>query len=318
MSGILCAIPIVASLLGGCQPAAELAVGYVEGEYVFLSPVAAAELTEVAVRRGDRVSAGQLVARQETTDAEIALSEAESAQLQTAAELENLLEGSRPEEIAVIEASLAAARAQIREAVRVAERQKKLVADGYVSQSVYDRAETELELAQTRARELEARLAVAKLPARASVIKAARKRLDGAKAAVRRAEWALAKRELTSPVDGEVADVFRHAGEIAGPAAPVVSILPDGAVKLKVYVPETALARLAIGESVVVNCDGCGGGARARISYISPDPEFTPPVIYSLTNRQKLVYLVEARPTGDDSRLKPGQIVDVVLSEAGG
>ena len=59
--------------------------------------------------------------------------------------------------------------------------------------------------------------------------------------------------------------------------------------------------------------DGCPPGLRARISYVSPDPEFTPPVIYSLETRQKLVYLVEARPEGDASLLQPGQIVDVDL-----
>jgi len=62
-----------------------------------------------------------------------------------------------------------------------------------------------------------------------------------------------------------------------------------------------------------VRCDGCGAGLRARISYISADPEFTPPVIYSLESRQKLVYLVEARPEPGATMLKPGQIVDVDL-----
>jgi HlyD family secretion protein len=53
------------------------------------------------------------------------------------------------------------------------------------------------------------------------------------------------------------------------------------------------------------------------VSYISPEPEFTPPVIYSLETRQKLVYLVEARPEADAQRLQPGQIVDMVLPGAG-
>ena len=63
-----------------------------------------------------------------------------------------------------------------------------------------------------------------------------------------------------------------------------------------------------------VRCDGCQPGLKARISYVSPDPEFTPPVIYSLETRQKLVYLVEARPEREAAPLMPGQIVDVVLS----
>ena len=94
----------------------------------------------------------------------------------------------------------------------------------------------------------------------------------------------------------------------------VISMLPDGAVKLKVYVPEASFSSVAVGGHLAVRCDGCPPGLRARISYVSPDPEFTPPVIYSLETRQKLVYLVEARPEGDASPLKPGQIVDVDLA----
>jgi HlyD family secretion protein len=92
-------------------------------------------------------------------------------------------------------------------------------------------------------------------------------------------------------------------------------MLPDGAVKLSVYIPEAAFSSVKIGSLLSVHCDGCGEGVKARVSYVSPDPEFTPPVIYSLENRQKLVYLVEARPEGDAGLLQPGQIVDVDLAE---
>src|SRR5690606_795362 len=101
----------------------------------------------------------------------------------------------------------------------------------------------------------------------------------------------LSKRTLTAPATGRVNDVIREAGDTAGPSAPVVSLLPDGAVKLTVYVPETAFSSVKVGSELAVRCDGCGDGLKARVSYVSPDPEFTPPVIYSLENRQKLVYL---------------------------
>jgi HlyD family secretion protein len=90
-------------------------------------------------------------------------------------------------------------------------------------------------------------------------------------------------------------------------------MLPDGAVKLTVYVPQAAFSSIGVGTLLSVRCDGCQPGLQAKITYVSPDPEFTPPVIYSLENRQKLVYLVEARLQGDTSALQPGQIVDVRL-----
>jgi HlyD family secretion protein len=95
-------------------------------------------------------------------------------------------------------------------------------------------------------------------------------------------------------------------------------MLPDGAVKLKVYVPEAIVSSLSVGDSLNVQCDGCPSGLTAKISYVARQPEFTPPVIYSLETRQKLVYLIEARPDLESGlRLQPGQIVDVFLGSKG-
>ena len=111
--------------------------------------------------------------------------------------------------------------------------------------------------------------------------------------------------------------MIRNPGDVAGPSSPVISMLPDGAVKLTLFVPEAAFYSVSVGKILDVRCDGCPADMTARVSYVSPDPEFTPPVIYSLETRQKLVYLVEARPVGDATALQPGQIVDVVLADAG-
>ena len=64
-----------------------------------------------------------------------------------------------------------------------------------------------------------------------------------------------------------------------------------------------------------MRCDGCPPGLTATVSYVSDEPEFTPPVIYSVENRQKLVYRVEAKPVRRTAAsLRPGQIVDVALA----
>jgi HlyD family secretion protein len=91
-------------------------------------------------------------------------------------------------------------------------------------------------------------------------------------------------------------------------------LLPDGAVKLRLYVPEAKIAQIHPGSRLAVQCDACAAGISAVVTYVADAPEFTPPVIYSLENRQKLVYLIEARPEG--VHLKPGQIVDVSLPDA--
>lgn len=312
MMSWICALPLVATLL--CGPAAPLAVGYVEGEYVLLAPYDVAQVVAVEVRKGDRLEQGAIVARLETEDGEIAVAEAEAAFRQAVAQLDNLKLGKRAEEIAVIEATLNSAIAQLKEAERAFERQKELAGQGFASKARYDAAETALASARARVAELEANLAVARLPARPAEIVAAENAVKRTRASLETARWRLDKRTVRAPAAGEVADVVRRSGELAGPSAPVISFLPDGAVKLKVYVAEPDLASVEVGARLAVRCDGCGEEATATVSFVAREPEFTPPVIYSINNRQKLVYLVEARPDDGARRLKPGQIVDVLLA----
>lgn len=317
MSSLLCTIPVVATLFAMCSGPGPLAVGYVEGEYVLVAPIETAQIAALSVKRGDRVEAGQALGRLEKRDAEIAVAQAGAGLAQAEGQLANLQQGRRPEEIASIAAALDSATAQAEEAERVLKRQSDLLARGISTRAAFDSASTAVELARAKMAELEANLAVARLPARANEIKAAEAAVEQARATLDAAEWRLAKRTLSIPRSGVVSDIIRNTGEVAGPQAPVLSVLPDGAIKLRVYVPETALARLATGTSLLVRCDGCDEGLRATVSYVSTDPEFTPPVIYSLENRQKLVYLVEARPDNAAWALMPGQIIDVVLAEGG-
>ncbi|MEO8530061.1 MAG: HlyD family efflux transporter periplasmic adaptor subunit, partial [Deltaproteobacteria bacterium] len=123
------------------------------------------------------------------------------------------------------------------------------------------------------------------MPARSQTIAAADAQLKASQAALDRAVWALGKRQLTAPADGTVYDLIRLEGEIAGPTQPVLSFLPDGAVKLRLYVPATGTASIATGSVLEVRCDGCPAGLSATVTYVSDAPEFTPPVIYSLENR---------------------------------
>lgn len=310
---LLCAIPMAASLFAACAPLPPLAVGYVEGDYVLLAPIEVATVESVTVRRGERVAAGATLARLESGDARIAVSEAEAALSQAQAQLADLKIGRRPEEIAVLEAALRSAQAQSDEANRVLDRTRDLNRRGIATQAQLDEALTQVELADAAIGQAKANLAVAGLAARPETIRAAESQVRQAQAKLDQARWRLGKREIKSPSAGRIEDVIRTPGDTSGPSAPVLSLLPDGAVKLKLFVPETAFASVALGDMLSVHCDGCPAGLMARVSYVSPEPEFTPPVIYSLETRQKLVYLVEARPEGDASRLQPGQIVDVAI-----
>ena len=144
----LCALPLAAQFFGACAPAAPLAVGYVEGDYVLLAPIEVAQVASVAVRRGDRVEAGKPIAALESDDARIEVAQAEAALAGARAQLVDLQVGKRPEEIAVLEATLRSTQAQVDDADRTLTRTQDLLKRGVATQAQYDDAATQAEVEQ--------------------------------------------------------------------------------------------------------------------------------------------------------------------------
>jgi HlyD family secretion protein len=133
-----------------------------------------------------------------------------------------------------------------------------------------------------------------------------------AEAHVNTSETRLARRQGFAPVAGTIQQIYFREGEMVQAQRPVLSIMPPGNMKLRFFVPETELPKLAIGDEVRVTCDNCGPDLTAKIYFIATNAEYTPPVIYSLDERNKLVYLVQARPARPDA-LRVGQPVSVYL-----
>jgi HlyD family secretion protein len=139
-------------------------------------------------------------------------------------------------------------------------------------------------------------------------------RLDEVSAQVTQARWQLTQKSQASPATGVVEDTYFRVGEWVPAGTPVVSMLPPENRFLRFFVPQDIVGSLKTGQAVRAYCDGCPAAIEGRISFISADAEFTPPVIYSREARQKLVFLVEARPSAQDAlKLQPGQPVDVEL-----
>ncbi|HTS42629.1 MAG TPA: efflux RND transporter periplasmic adaptor subunit [Xanthobacteraceae bacterium] len=145
------------------------------------------------------------------------------------------------------------------------------------------------------------------------------KALDDAEAALRTAEARLAssqsrltRRQVFSPAAGTIQQIYYRPGETVPAGRPVLALLPPGNIKLRFFVPETVLPKIALGDNVRVRCDGCKEDIPARVTFISRSSEFTPPVIYSLEERNKLVYMVEAR-TEQTQNLRVGQPISVTL-----
>ncbi|MGE0718953.1 MAG: HlyD family secretion protein [Alphaproteobacteria bacterium] len=302
------ALAAILGIFASPAPPDGVLYGYAEGEYARIAPREAGTLVQLKVARGDRVAAGTVLAILESGSETAAVAEAKARLEQSRAQLENLRKGRRTPEIDALIAQKGQAEAALRLSERQYRRQTRLPAGQVVSVDRVDQARAAYEGDRARVAELTADIEVARLAARNDEIDAAEAAVAMAAANLDQAQWRLDQRTLSAPAAGLVADTLFVAGEFVAAGAPIVSLLPDGNVKLRVYVPEPWLSRVAVGHPLAVSCDGCPAGLRARISYVAPQAEYTPPVIYSRETRTKLVYLVEARPEG--ARLNPGQPVE--------
>ena len=146
------------------------------------------------------------------------------------------------------------------------------------------------------------------------------KNYDDAEAALRQAnanlawsETRLARRRALSPADGVIQQVYYRPGETVPQGRPVVALLPPGNLKVRFFAPETQLPEIKFGDTVTLSCDGCAPGLTAKVSFIARSSEYTPPVIYSLDERAKLVFMIEARPDQPE-KFRVGQPVSVSLA----
>ncbi len=136
-----------------------------------------------------------------------------------------------------------------------------------------------------------------------------------AEARVNTSQTRLARRSGFAPIAGTIQQIYFREGEMVAAQRPVLSIMPPGNMKLRFFVPETQLPKLAIGDEVRIACDNCAADLTAKIYFIATNAEYTPPVIYSLDERNKLVYLIQARPSKPDS-LRVGQPISVFLNSS--
>jgi HlyD family secretion protein len=192
-------------------------------------------------------------------------------------------------------------------------RTEKLLKSGNASMQFAEQQRADLRSATAKVQGLEAALAQSRNPlGRETEIKAQQAAVEAARAAVAMAQWRLDQRHVAAPAAGVVADVLARPGETMPAGGPVVSLLPPENIFVRFFVPEQLLAK--VHERVKLLCDSCPADLIATVSFISPQAEYTPPVIYSETSRAKLVYRIEARPPAQQAPLlNPGQPVAVRL-----
>lgn len=303
-------------LAAGCtRQAATGWQGYIEGEFVHVASPLGGRVETLAVVRGAHVEAGAPLFELEHA-AELAAQREASGRLASAqARLADLRKGQRPTELAALEARLAQARTAAETSAREFTRQDDLFKRGVIAASALDSARLARDRDQRQIEELVAQLSTARLGARADTIAAAAADVASAESALARASWAVEQKSVRAPSSALVHDTIFRVGEFAVAGAPIVILLPPANLKVRFFVPERDYAQLQSGQSVEIHATGNSQPLAARIVYVSPRPEYTPPVLYNRDNRAKLVFMIEAAfATVPLGTAHPGQPVEVRLA----
>lgn len=282
--------------------------GYIEGEALYLASPVAGRVDQMLVQRGDQVNAGQKLFVVDPSQLRGARDQASAEVSAAQAQAADARKGQRPVELAVFDANVAAAEANLRDAEATLRRVRPLVDKGYYAKARLDDAQATRDAAAAQVAATRKQRQAAALGAREDQIRAADSRVSQADAALVAADARLSDVAPLAPGAARVEDVFFQTGEWAAANQPILALLPDDRIKVRFFVPQADISTYKIGSQVKFACDGCQTGLTAKVTYISPRPEFTPPVIYSREARDRMVFLVEAMPS---ARLNPGQPVDV-------
>jgi HlyD family secretion protein len=279
---------------------------------VYVASPLAGTLESLQVQRGGQVQAGDPLFALDSRPERAARDEAKLRLDQARATAEDVKKGRRPSEIDSVQAQLKQAQTALALAEKELTRQDELFRSEMTTEQALDRSRAARDQGRERVAQLEADLSTAQLGSRQDQIAAAENEVRAREAVLARAEWELAQKERAAPQAGLVFDTLFREGEWVAAGRPVVALLPPQNIKVRAFVPETRVGTVHVGDRVTVTVDGVPEPIVGQVSFISPQAEYTPPVIYSQENRGKLVFMIEAifDPSAAAS-LHPGQPVDV-------
>ena len=288
---------LLVALLGCHRTETNVASGTVEATEAQLGFQVPGRIDAIRVHEGDAVHAGDTLALLDRA-------ELSARRTQAAAQLAELQNGARTEEIAMADANVRAATDQLANAQRDLDRARQLIEQRVIPQQQYDHARTQVDLLTSTRQQAEQQLALLRAGARPERVAAAR-------AAVAQLDALLANAVIRAPFDGVVTVKNREAGETVSAGAPVVTLMNLGDRWVRIYIPETRMGAIHLGDSASITTDH-PGRYRGVVSYIASQAEFTPRNVQTREERVKLVYAVKIRIIEDPTHdLKPGVPADV-------
>jgi HlyD family secretion protein len=318
---------VVACGRSGASTAAPRVSGHIEATEVAIAPDVGGRILELRLNEGDRVAAGDVIARLDTRDTELQLRRADADRASAVAQLRLLQAGTRPEDVRqadaqaqAAEADVSAIEADLRSAELDLERFESLLTVNAGSRKQRDDAKARVDVARERqrgardrvtaARETAARL---RSGARPEEIEGARARVGAADAQIATLQKAIADARVSAPVSGIVTQRLAETGELTAPRSPILIITDLDHAWANLFVPEPMVPNIRIGQSATVFTDAGGAGVPGTVTFVSPQAEFTPRNVQTAEERSKLVYRIKVAVDNRAGALKPGMPVDAEL-----
>lgn len=292
---------------------------------------------ESAAREAELQQAEAALAELEAGSRPEEIAAADAAARKAEAALRVLEEGSRRQEVAVAETVLSRAAVEKDRAQADYDRARQLLERKAMSQEDFDRVKAAFEVAVEAFREATQQLDLVREGPREQLIVQARAALDEARAqrelvvqgprkekitqarakvAQAKAAAALARVRLddavlVAPVTGVVLSKAIEPGEYVAPGTPVVTMGNLETVWMRAYIEETDVGRVKLGQTAEVRTDTFPDKVyRGRVSFVSPEAEFTPKSVQTRAERVKLVYRIKIDIPNPDQELLPGMPAD--------
>jgi HlyD family secretion protein len=303
------ALALIAACTNGKPSAYQ---GYVEGEFVHVASGVGGRLEHLMVERGQAVEAGTPLFALESEQEAAAVRQAGESLNASRAQLADLGTGKRSAEIQVVESQLAQADASEKQSAAQLTRDTAQLDAGGISRAQLEASRARHDVDAARVRELSGQLEVARMAARPDQIRAQSSQVAAANATLDQTQRRLDEKHVAATKAGLVVDTLFREGEWVPAGMPVVRMLPPMNVKVRFFVPQPSLSLFPVGRAISIQCDGCDKPIAAKVTYVSTEAEYTPPVIYSNETRAKLVFMIEGRPGAEGAAsLRPGQPVEV-------
>ena len=288
--------------------------GTIECTQVRVAPQVGGRLLRLPSQEGAFVKRGDLAAQVDPADYLLRRDEIHALLAQAEAQLDLVRAGSRAEDVqrardqvreAQVTATAAVADLRRTQALRAKDSATAKQLDD--AQALADRnAATQAAAEQNRAR-LEA-------GSRKEEIRLAEAQVGVVRARLAEADKAVQDCTLLSPADGCVTTRSHEEGDLVAAGATLVTLSRLDEVWLSIYVPETRLGRVKLGQTAQVAIDGTTNRFAGRVTFISPEAEFMPKDVQTSEQRAKLVYRVKVTLPNPDGVFKPGMPADAYLS----